>query len=69
MSKYVKLTQREFDLISDEIESSYSQHGCMDEEAAERAYKAWKAMQNANKRNGIARKKFIGNESVSRLYD
>ncbi|MCG6387551.1 hypothetical protein K6U51_12690 [Vibrio fluvialis] len=52
-TEYVKLTRREFDLIREEIYSSESQSGCMDEEPAEVARKAYDAIKRAEKRNGI----------------
>ncbi|EKO3414733.1 hypothetical protein N2V14_004085 [Vibrio fluvialis] len=52
-TEYVKLTRKEFDLIREEIYSSESQSGCMDEEPAEVARKAFNAIKKAEKRNGI----------------
>lgn len=52
-TEYVKLTRREFDLIREEIYLSESQSGCMDEEPAEVARKAYDAIKRAEKRNGI----------------
>ena len=51
--KYLKITPKEFELIREEIESSYSQAGCMDDEAANVAVEAYKAMKKVEKRNNI----------------
>ena len=60
MSKYVKLTLKEFEWMRQEIESSYSQSGCMDEDAAKVANNAHKALKMAERRNGI--KSVFGDE-------
>lgn len=52
-SNYVKVTAFEFAQIRQEINSSYSQCGCMDEEAAEEAMRAYRAIQKVEKRNNI----------------
>ncbi len=52
-SKYVNVTALEFDQIREEIYSSYSQCGCMDEEAVSEIMKAFRAIQKVEKRNDI----------------
>lgn len=51
--KYLKITPREFELMREEIKSSYSQTGCMDGEAVNVAIEAYKAMKKVEKRNNI----------------
>lgn len=52
-TKYIKVTEKEFDLIREEIYSSASQAGCMDENAALEAEKAMEAVHKVEKRNGF----------------
>jgi len=51
--KYIKVTEREFNLIRHAVYSSESQAGAMDDEPADEAYKAYEAVQKAEKRNGL----------------
>ncbi|MBO1897536.1 hypothetical protein HNW13_017505 [Shewanella sp. BF02_Schw] len=46
-TRYIKVTEREFELIRSEIYSAEAQAGCMDEDAAEVAYKAFDAVKKA----------------------
>lgn len=53
MRGYIKVTPLEFRLFQEELESSLSQSGAMDEEARESIEKAIKALRRAEKRNNI----------------
>lgn len=48
---YVQLTMSQFDNIREEIYSSYSQAGCMDEIAAKSAEKAYNSVLTAERAN------------------
>jgi predicted glycosyl hydrolase (DUF1957 family) len=52
-SRYIRITEREFELIRNEIYSAESASGAMDEDAAHEARMAFKAVQSAEKRNDI----------------
>ncbi|MDI5832556.1 hypothetical protein OCF84_21455 (plasmid) [Shewanella xiamenensis] len=52
-SGYVNVTAFEFERIRQEIYSSYSQCGCMDDDAVEEILKAYRAIQKVEKRNDI----------------
>ncbi|USD35605.1 MULTISPECIES: hypothetical protein [Vibrio] len=53
-AKYVVLTLGQFDDIRAEIYSSYSQSGCMDEDAAQSAVRAYRSMTKAEGANLIS---------------
>jgi hypothetical protein len=53
-AKHVVLTLGQFDDIREEIYSSYSQSGCMDEDAAQSAVRAYRSMTKAEKANLIS---------------
>jgi predicted glycosyl hydrolase (DUF1957 family) len=52
-SRYVRVTEREFELIRNEIYAAESASGGMDENAAQEVRMAFKAIQSAEKRNDI----------------
>ncbi len=53
-AKHVVLTLGQFDDIRKKIYSSYSQSGCMDEDAAQSAVRAYRSMTKAEKANLIS---------------
>ncbi|EMW7305233.1 hypothetical protein AAFN31_004009 [Vibrio parahaemolyticus] len=53
-AKHVVLTLGQFNDIREEIYSSYSQSGCMDEDAAQSAVRAYRSMIKAERANLIS---------------
>lgn len=52
-TRYIKITEKEFDAIREEINSAHSAIGAMDDDASKDVLRAVRAMQAVEKRNGL----------------